>query len=70
MLTHFITLEVKLQNSPARLHQEILTELRRRGEPLRWAIVSLDRERRVVRVEAVVTTPTEFLLPGTAVKLV
>jgi hypothetical protein len=70
MHTHFITLEVKLQDSPSQLHQAILTELQQQGEPLRWAIVSVDQKRQVVSVEAVITTPTEFLLPDTAVKLV
>ncbi|WP_416674003.1 hypothetical protein [Egbenema bharatensis] len=70
MHTHFITLEVELQDSLARLHQGILTELQRQGEPLRWAITHVNPERRMVSVEAVITTPTEFLLPDKAVKRV
>ena len=56
MTTHFITAEIDLQDSPANLHQEIETELQKRGEPLRWAITDVDCEQRKAHVEAVVTT--------------
>jgi hypothetical protein len=56
MQTHFVTLEVKLQSPPEQLRQAILAELGQTGEPLRWAIVAVDRDRQVAQIEAVVTT--------------
>lgn len=53
MTTHFITAEVDCQESPARIHQAIEAELRKYGEPLRWAITHVDTR---IHVEAVVTT--------------
>lgn len=70
MQTHFITLEVELQPSAQRLHELILAELRKQGEPLRWAIVAVNREQNVACIEAVITTPTEFLVPGAVVRTV
>ena len=55
MTTHFITAEIDLQESPAKLQQEIKTELEKQGEPLRWAIVEVDKEKETVKVEGVVT---------------
>jgi len=63
MTTHFITAEIDLQASPAEMHQAIETELKQRGEPLRWAVTDVDLDRQTVIVEAIVTTvvaePTE-----------
>jgi hypothetical protein len=56
MTTHFITAEVDLQTSPQELHRAIEAELQKRGEPLRWAITAVDRERQKATIEAVVTT--------------
>jgi hypothetical protein len=70
MQTHFITLEVELQPSAQSLQAQILAQLRRQGEPLRWAIVAVDRERNIACIEAVITTPTEFLIPGAVVRTV
>jgi hypothetical protein len=58
MKTEFVTIavdlqKIDLQNSPAQLQQVILAELRKVGEPLRWAIVSVEGDR--AQVEAVVT---------------
>ena len=58
MTTHFITAEIDLQESPAKLQQEIETKLATEGEPLRWAITEVDREREKVTVEAIVTKTT------------
>jgi hypothetical protein len=58
MKIHFVTIAVDLQESPTQLQQAILTELRKVGEPLRWAIVSVDGDR--AQVEAVVTTSSDF----------
>ena len=54
MNTQFVTLEINLQETPAQLLQAIETELRLSGEPLRWAITSLDLPRQKAIVEAVV----------------
>lgn len=59
MTTHFITAEIDLQESPVELHQAIEAELQQRGEPLRWAVTSVDVERQKALVEAIVTTAEE-----------
>lgn len=55
MTTHFITAEIDLQENPVQLQQEIEAELTKQGEPLRWAITEVDREKEQVKVEAIVT---------------
>ena len=55
MTTHFITAEIDLQETPIQLQQEIEAELAKQGEPLRWAITEVDREKEQVKVEAIVT---------------
>ncbi len=55
MQTAFITAEVNLATSPAQLHDAIEAVLRQQGEPLRWAIVSVNSQRQTVAIEAVVT---------------
>ena len=57
MTTHFITAEIDLQatSGSSQLHQEIEAELQRRGEPLRWAVTSVDTEGQTAQVEAIVT---------------
>lgn len=55
MTTHFITAEIDLQESPVQLHQAIEAELQKRGEPLRWAITSVDADGQKAQVEAIVT---------------
>jgi hypothetical protein len=67
MSTHFLTLELDLYPSPGELQCAILAELRRYGEPLRWAITQVDANRGKVQIEAVVTTMSELLLPNTPV---
>jgi len=69
MVTHFITVEIELQ-SAAHLHRAIIAELQKQGEPLRWAIVSIDTDRQKVQIEAVITTPTAFPVPPIAVRTV
>ena len=69
MLTHFLTVEVALQSSPSLLHQVILAELQKHGEPLRWAIVAVNDDRQTVTLEAVLTAH-EFLIPEAAVRTV
>ncbi|MEH2323935.1 MAG: hypothetical protein V7K32_10230 [Nostoc sp.] len=55
MTTHFITAEIDLQETPAELLEVIETELKKEGEPLRWAVTSVDVEEQKATVEAVVT---------------
>lgn len=64
MSTHFLTLELNLLPSPVELQRLILAELRRYGEPLRWAITAVDPDGGKVQIEAVVTTATELLIPA------
>lgn len=56
MTTHFITAEIDIQESPIKLQAAIEAELEKRGEPLRWAIASVDTEKQTAQVEAIVTT--------------
>jgi hypothetical protein len=55
MTTHFITAEIDLQETPTELQKAIETELKKQGEPLRWAITAVDVQKEKVKVEAVVT---------------
>ena len=55
MTTHFINIEIDLQENPQKLQAAIKTELEKQGEPLRWAITCVDVKQRKVEVEAVVT---------------
>ncbi|MEA5535909.1 hypothetical protein [Crocosphaera sp. XPORK-15E] len=55
MTTHFITAEIDLQETPLKLQQAIEGELQKQGEPLRWAITSVDSQKQTVQVEAIVT---------------
>ena len=55
MTTHFISAEIDLQETPTELQKVVETELKKQGEPLRWAITSVDTEQQKVKVEAVVT---------------
>jgi hypothetical protein len=55
MTTHFITAEINLQETPTELQKAIEAELKKQGEPLRWAITSVDVSQQKATVEAVVT---------------
>ncbi len=55
MTTHFISAEIELPETPTELQQAIEVELKKQGEPLRWAITSVDVEQQSCTVEAVVT---------------
>jgi len=55
MTTHFITAEIDIQETPTELQTAIEAELKKLGEPLRWAITSVDEDQQKVAVEAVVT---------------
>ncbi|WP_353931654.1 hypothetical protein WJM97_03450 [Okeanomitos corallinicola TIOX110] len=56
MTTHFITAEIDLQETPTELQKTIEAELKKQGEPLRWAVTAVDAEKEKATVEAVVTT--------------
>ncbi|MGF1589180.1 MAG: hypothetical protein ACFCU7_08050 [Pleurocapsa sp.] len=55
MTTHFITAEIDLQKTPLQLEQKIESQLRQQGEPLRWAVTKIDKEKQTATVEAIVT---------------
>ena len=55
MTTHFITAEIDLQSTPVKLQQEIESQLEKEGEPLRWAVTKVDRDKQKATVEAIVT---------------
>lgn len=55
MTTHFITAEIELQETPLQLSQQIESQLKQEGEPLRWAITKIDRQQQTATVEAIVT---------------
>lgn len=57
MTTHFITAEIAPQESALKTCQTIEAELRKQGEPLRWAITRADAEK--LYVEAVVMPVAE-----------
>ncbi|MEI1375050.1 hypothetical protein PQG02_26560 [Nostoc sp. UHCC 0926] len=59
MTTHFITAEIDLQETPAELLKVIETELNKQGEPLRWAVTSVDVDKQKAIVEAVVTNSSQ-----------
>ncbi len=54
MTTHFIAAEIDLTENPAELPQQVEAELKKRGEPLRWAISEVDPVARTAKVEAVI----------------
>ncbi|MCL2932634.1 MAG: hypothetical protein MGG11_10345 [Trichodesmium sp. MAG_R03] len=60
MTTHFINAEIDLQESPAKLNQEIEKELDKRGAPLRWAVTKVDTEKQKAYVEAVIEITLNF----------
>jgi hypothetical protein len=55
MTTHFITAEIDLSATKSSLVDEVNAELVKHGEPLRWAITSVDDEKQTAQLEAVVT---------------
>ncbi len=64
MTTHFIEVEIDLNESPIALPQAIEAELQKRGEPLRWAVTQAADNR--ATVEAIVTSETETVEPPSA----
>lgn len=55
MKTSLVTIQVPLQTSTAALRDAIETALSQHGQPLRWAITTIDDGSQRAHVEAVVT---------------
>lgn len=62
MTTHFVTLKIDLQATPAQLLAQIETELQKRGESLRWAVTYVDVEQQIATVEAVIILTSDPVL--------
>lgn len=56
--THFVTAEIRLEETADAMQQAIEAELWQWGEPLRWAIVAVDAVGQTAQVEAVVIQGT------------
>jgi hypothetical protein len=54
MTIQSIELEIDLTGSFANLNQVIETKLQQWGEPLRWAITSIDPVTNIAQIEAIV----------------
>ncbi|MEL4895012.1 hypothetical protein [Crocosphaera sp. Alani8] len=55
MTTHFIEAEIDLQQTPLTV-KEVEENLKKEGEPLRWAVTKVDKETQTAQVEAIVTS--------------
>ena len=56
MNTILITIELSLPEPIADLPELLEQTLRQWGEPLRWAITTIDPQTKIANIEAVVTT--------------
>lgn len=56
MITKFVDLDIPLTSLAQDLPDRVEIALRQWGEPLRWAITSVDTQQQLVHVEAIVTT--------------
>ncbi|MDJ0601956.1 MAG: hypothetical protein QNJ37_24335 [Crocosphaera sp.] len=54
MTTHFIEAEIDLRQTPLTV-KEVEATLKQQGEPLRWAITEVDKDKQTAHVEAIVT---------------
>lgn len=54
MRLELVMVEVGLEDGAGKLQEAIAQALLAYGEPLRWAVTSVDGDRRVAQVEAVV----------------
>ena len=59
MTTHFISAEIDLEASATELQASIETELKKQGEPLRWAVTEVNTDTAKAKVEAVVITASQ-----------
>jgi hypothetical protein len=55
----FVNAEIDLQRSPAAMQAAIVAELQKWGEPLRWAITTVNPDAQTVQIEAIVTTQND-----------
>ncbi|WP_198649002.1 hypothetical protein [Cyanothece sp. BG0011] len=55
MTTHFIEAEIDLQQTPLTTKEAVEAALQEEGEPLRWAITKVDKDKQTAQVEAIVT---------------
>lgn len=55
-----VAVEVAVQSSPGKTRTLVLQSLQSFGEPLRWAITGIDRDRQIAHVEAVVLQDVPF----------
>lgn len=54
MIIESIEVEVDITTALAGLDQEIELKLQQWGEPLRWAITTVDRDTNIAKIEAIV----------------
>jgi hypothetical protein len=54
MANQLVQIEVDLCDSPASLERAIEEELKKWGQPLRWFVLDVDKDRQKVYVEAIV----------------
>ena len=54
MIIESIETEIDIQDALGEIDRVIETTLQQWGEPLRWAITTVDRETNIARVEAIV----------------
>jgi len=64
MQTALITIALPLPVRVAEIHSTIESALSRYGEPLRWAITTLDPLTRIAQIEAVVTSASASHSPA------
>jgi hypothetical protein len=56
MMIESIEIEMDITAAQGNLNTAIHLQLQQWGEPLRWAITSVDRDTNIVQVEAIVIT--------------
>jgi hypothetical protein len=54
MANQLVQIEVNLYDSPASLERAIEAELKKWGQPVRWVVLDVDKDRQKVYVEAIV----------------
>lgn len=59
MNTLFVKIELSLPEPIANLPELVEQTLRQWGEPLRWAITTIDPQTRIANIEAIVTTTVQ-----------
>jgi hypothetical protein len=54
MIIEFVETEINIKDALGELDRVIETTLQKWGEPLRWAITTVDRGTNIARIEAIV----------------